>query len=217
MVKTDGKFRILIIDDHPLVRQGLIELLQETFQSVVFGQASTFTEALTCIGQDEGWDLILLDISLPDGNGLEALTRIKKQLPATPVLVVSMHPEEHYAMRVLKAGGAGFVSKTDVCNVLVKAVKTIVEGRTYTSGSVAEQLVEELAGKGQAGKLSERELQVINLLAGGNSVKEIAFELNLSVKTVSTYRARLLKKLRLRSTVELIRYALREGLAEIKM
>src|ERR1043165_579945 len=218
MAKTGEKIRILIIDDHPLVRQGLMELLGENFDSVMFGEASSVSEALSWI-DDERWDLILLDISLPDGNGLQALRRIKELLPATPVLIVSMDPEEHYAVKVLKTGGAGFVSKTNVCNVLVNAVKTAIDGRIYTSSAVAEQLAQDLANAGAAAhteRLSERELEVISLLAAGNSVKEIAFELKLSVKTIGTYRSRLLKKLRLRSTVELIRYALREGLAEFK-
>lgn len=212
-----GQIRILIIDDHPLVRQGLKELLRLCRPSVAIGEASNAGEALRLL-DFETWNLVLLDMSLPDEDGLQLLAKIKCTHPSLPVLIVSMHREEDYAVRVLKAGAAGFVSKAEACEKLCEAVKQVLEGKRYTSELVAEQLAQDLASDSRANPcavLSGRELQVINFLGEGKSVKQIAFDLGLSVKTISTYRARVLNKLRLSTTSELIRYAVREGLVSL--
>jgi two-component system invasion response regulator UvrY len=212
-----GQIRILVIDDHPLVRQGLKELLRLCQPSLVFAEASNAREALRLL-DFQTWNLVLLDMSLPDEDGLQLLTEIKQIHPSLPVLVVSMHREEDYAVRVLKAGAAGFVSKGEAYEKLCEAVKQVLEGKKYVNELAAEQLAQDLANDSQASPgamLSGRELQVINFLGEGKSVKQIAFDLGLSVKTISTYRARVLNKLRLSTTSDLIRYAVREGLVSL--
>jgi DNA-binding NarL/FixJ family response regulator len=212
-----GQVRILLIDDHPLVRQGLREVIRFCQPFVIIGEASNAAETLSLL-DDQMWNLVLLDLSLPDEDGFQLLKKIKQLHPNLPVLVVSMRPEEHYAVRVLKAGASGFVSKADASEKLCKALKQVLEGKKYLTELAAQQLAQDLANDLHANpscRLSERELQVITLLGEGKSVKEISFGLGLSVKTISTYRARVLNKLRLSTTSELIRYAVREGLVSL--
>jgi len=208
--------RILIVDDHLVVRRGLQQLLADEFPRTTFGEAGTATEGLQRVLREK-WDIVLLDLSLPGRSGLDALAEIKHARPALPVLVLSMHPEAEFAVRVLKAGGAGYLTKQSAAEELVAAVKKAVSGGRYITASLAEKLATDL---GQAGDrpphetLSNREYQTMELLAAGRTAKEIAAELSLSVKTVSTYRTRLLRKLRVKGTVELARYALQHGLVE---
>src|SRR5581483_6407213 len=198
-----GPLRILVVDDHAIVRQGIRTLLLREFPQAVFGQA-------------EKWDLVLLDINLPGRSGIEVLHELVVVRPGLPVLMLTMYPERQYAMRVLKAGAAGYVTKDLVANEVVGAIKTVIAGGRYVSSSLAEALAENLNSPPlpHHEMLSDREDRVLRLLAQGHSVKEIGFELSLSVKTVSTYRTRLLKKLRLKNNAEIIRYALLHGLVD---
>ncbi len=210
-----GPLRILVVDDHAIVRQGIRTLLLREFPQAVFGEADDGQEALQ-IAQAEKWDLVLLDINLPGRSGIEILHELVVVRPGLPVLMLTMYPERQYAMRVLKAGAAGYVTKDLVANEVVGAIKTVIAGGRYVSSSLAEALAENLNSPPlpHHEMLSDREDRVLRLLAQGHSVKEIGFELSLSVKTVSTYRTRLLKKLRLKNNAEIIRYALLHGLVD---
>jgi len=206
--------RILIADDHAVVRRGVREMLGEEFPDAVFGDATTAQEALDQTWK-QPWELILLDISMPGRSGLDVLRDLKAAQPRTPVLVQSMHAERQFAIRVLKAGAAGYITKDSLPEELIRAVKKVLAGGRYVSGSLAEQLAGFLTvegGRPPHEQLSDREFQVLRMLAAGRSVKEIGAELSLSIKTISTYRTRLLEKLELRSNAELALYAEREGL-----
>jgi two-component system, NarL family, invasion response regulator UvrY len=208
--------RILIADDHAIVRKGLKQVLLDEFGAVEFGEACNGREALAQI-QTEPWDVALLDVTMPGPSGLDVLKQLKELQPSTRVLVLSMHPEDQYAVRVLKGGASGYLTKNTASERVAEAVKKVLDGGTYVSASLAESLAGNLnqpPAKASHEKLSDREFQILGLIAGGKSVKEIAYDLSLSVKTVSTYRTRLLHKLKLSTTAELIRYALREGLIE---
>jgi DNA-binding NarL/FixJ family response regulator len=206
--------RILIADDHAVVRRGVREMLGEEFPDAVFGDATTAQEALDQTWK-QPWDLILLDISMPGRSGLDVLRDLKTAQPRTPILVQSMHAEGQFAIRVLKAGAAGYITKDSLPEELIHAVKKVLASRRYVSVSLAEQLAGFLTtegGRPAHEQLSDREFQVLRMLAAGRSVKEIGAELSLSIKTISTYRTRLLEKLDLRSNAELAIYVEREGL-----
>lgn len=208
--------RILITDDHAIVRKGLKQVLLDEFGSIEFGEASNGREALAEV-QKSPWDVALLDVSMPGPSGLDVLKQLKELRPSTRVLVLSMHPEEQYAVRLLRAGAAGYLTKNTASDLVADAVRKVLAGGTYVSPSLAESLAGQLNGspaKAPHEELSDREFQILRLIAAGKSVKEIGFDLLLSVKTVSTYRTRLLHKLKLSTTAELIRYALREALIE---
>lgn len=208
--------KILIVDDHMLVRQGLKQILAEEFPNVEFGEAATAAEALQCV-QKNTWDIVLLDLNMPDRGGLDVLVDLKLLQPSMPILVLSMHPEAEFAVRVLKAGAAGYLTKQSAAEEMVTAIRKAVAGGRYITASLAEQLASDIA-EGSTSlpheSLSNREFQTLRLLASGKSVKEIGGMLNLSGKTVSTYRARILEKLQLKSTVDLARYAMEHGLVE---
>jgi two-component system, NarL family, invasion response regulator UvrY len=208
--------RILIADDHEVVRQGVKQILEDGFGQVWCGEAQNTAELLVQVGKGK-WDLVLLDISMPGRSGLEALVEVKKQFPKLPVLVLSMFSEREYAVRALKDGAAGYVSKSSLGRELVEAVRKTVAGGRYITPALAELLAEDLSEGGSrlphAG-LSDREYEVMKLIARGKSVKEIAGELALGEKTVFTYRSRLLEKLHLKSDVEVARYALSHRLVE---
>jgi len=211
---SGASLRVLIADDHSIVRRGLKQLLIDEFGSIQVGEAANARELLE-IAAKSAWDIVLLDITMPGPSGLDVLKQLKDTCPAARVLVLSMHPEEQYAVRVLKAGAAGYVTKNTAAEVVPNAIRKVLAGGIYVSNALAEDLAQSLAGpssKTPQENLSDREFQVLRLIGGGKSVKEIAFELSLSVKTVSTYRTRLLHKLNLSGTAELIRYALKEGL-----
>jgi DNA-binding NarL/FixJ family response regulator len=208
--------RILLVDDHTVVRRGLRQILEGEYPRAVFGEADNARTALALVAAQQ-WDIVILDITMPGRSGLDALKDIKQVKPKLPVLILSMHPEDQYAPRVLRAGAAGYLTKDAVVEELVKAVQRITGGGRYVSARFAEWLAGSLqaptSGERHA-NLSDREFQVLTLLAGGKTVKEAAAELSLSIKTVSTYRARLLEKLQLRTTAELMRYAVQHRLVE---
>lgn len=206
--------KILLADDHEVVRRGLKQMLADECGPVTFGEASTASEALALAGKGE-WDLLVLDINMPGRSGIEVLAEIKAQRPTLPVLVLSMSPEEEYAVRALKNGAAGYLSKQIVGTELIAAVRKVLGGGRYITASLAEKLAAALdrpAGAEAHDALSDRELQVMKMLAEGKNVKTIGAELSLSPKTVFTYRARLLEKLGLQNDVELTRYVIEHHL-----
>ena len=212
---TKKPLRILVADDHSIVRKGLKQVLIDEFGAVEFGEACNGQEAITH-AQKEPWDVALLDVSMPGPSGLDVLKQLRELRPSTRVLVLSMHPEDQYAVRVLRAGASGYLTKNTASDRVAEAVRKVLSGGTYVSTSLAESLAGNLnapVAKALHEKLSDREFQILRLIAAGKSVKEIGYDLSLSVKTVSTYRSRLLLNLKLSTTAELIRYALREGLS----
>jgi DNA-binding NarL/FixJ family response regulator len=208
--------RILLVDDHTVVRRGVRDILTESLGKVSFGEAGKPSEAIEKL-QSADWDVIVLDISLPGRGGLDALQDMKRLRPSVPVLVLSMHAEDHYALRALRAGASGYVNKESAAEDLSGAVRKVLAGGTHVSARLAETLAKSLRHDGSRPpheRLSDRELEVLRGLAAGKTVKEIGIELALSEKTVSTYRTRLLEKMQMRTNAELIQYALREGLIE---
>jgi two-component system, NarL family, invasion response regulator UvrY len=209
--------RILLVDDHAVVRRGVRDILTESLGKVVFGEASKPSEAMEKL-EEEDWDVVILDISLPGRGGLDTLREIKRAKSSLPVLVLSMHAEDHYALRALRAGAAGYVNKESAAEDLSGAVRKVLAGGTHVSVRLAETLAKSLrtdgSGRPAHDRLSDRELEVLRGLAGGKTVKQIGIELSLSEKTVSTYRTRLLEKMQMHSNAELIQYALRERLVE---
>ena len=208
--------RVLLADDHPVVRQGVKRLLMEGVEPAVVGEAQDTAEVMRLV-REQDWDVVVLDISMP-GNGLDALKQIRQEKPRLPVLVLSVHPEDQYAVRVLKAGAAGYVTKDTSPDELKKAIRRVAQGGKFVSAALAEKLAAGLGGRGGAGSeheaLSDREYQVLCMIASGKTVSEIGRELSLSVKTISTYRARILKKLSLRNNTELARYGIQHQLVE---
>jgi two-component system, NarL family, invasion response regulator UvrY len=208
--------RVLLVDDHAVVRRGVRDILTEALGNVAFGEAGKPSEALEKL-QRESWDVVVLDISLPGRGGVDALRDMKRLRPKVPVLVLSMHAEEHYALRALRAGAAGYVNKEGAAEELAGAVRKVLTGGTHISARLAETLANNLrAGSSRPAheRLSDRELEVLRGLAAGKTVKEISAGLALSEKTVSTYRARLLEKMQMHSNAELIQYAMHEGLVD---
>jgi two-component system invasion response regulator UvrY len=208
--------RALIADDHAVVRQGLKQILGDTPEMVVAGEATTGQEVLDKV-RAETWDVVVLDISMPDRSGLDVLKQLRSERPKLPVLVLSMHSEDQYAVRVLKAGASGYLTKDSAPDELVKAIRKVVSGGRYVSSFLAEKLAFEIGTDSSRlphETLSDREFQVLRLIAAGKSVTEIAAELCLSVKTVSTYRARMLEKMNLGTTAELIHYAMQNHLID---
>lgn len=208
--------RILLVDDHQVVRRGLMQMLAEEFAPVEFGEAGSAAEALEQVWHAD-WDLIILDINLPGRSGLDLLAELGARDVRPPVLMLSMAPEEEYAVRALRKGAMGYLGKQTVAEELIAGVRKILAGGHYISQTLAEHLAASLAtGQTEAPhqQLSDRELQVLQLIAHGHSVKEIARSLALSEKTIFTYRDRLRCKLGLKGDVELARYALSHGLAD---
>jgi len=209
--------RVLIVDDHAMFRRGLREILVDEFDDLEFSEATNAEEALDMLRVGE-WDVVILDVSMPGRSGLDALKEIKKDRPTLPVLMLSFHPEEHFATRALKAGASGYMTKTSAPEELVSAINKILNGGKYVSPELAEQLAEDLerdaVGVLPHKRLSDREYEVLLDIARGETVSEIGDKLSLSVKTISTYRARILEKMNLRSNADLVRYAIRHGLVE---
>lgn len=208
--------RILITDDHALIRMGLKQLLETGFSKAVIGEATNASEALQQISTKE-WDVAILDITMPGRSGVDILRDIKMLRPKLPVLILTGCSEDEFAMRVLKAGAAGFVRKEMAPAELINAVKKVMAGGKYISQSLAEKLASKLQQDSEAPaheSLSDREYEVMRLLAKGNTPTEVAKTLSLSVKTVSTYRTRLLEKLNLKTNAELTYYAIKNGLVE---
>lgn len=208
--------RILLVDDHDLVRRGIKQLLQAGLVEAQFGEARDASEALSLIR--EGWELVLLDISLPGKSGLDILPLLKKAAPDLPILVLSAFGEEQFAIRTLKAGAAGYINKCAVDEEVVTAVRKVLAGGQYVSPTVAENLLLDFAGRAKNRPrhelLSDREFQVMRLIASGKTLKEIAGDLEVSEKTISTYRSRITEKTGLGTQVEIARYALQHGLVE---
>ncbi len=206
--------RILIADDHFIVREGLKQIVSDVPDMVVVDEASDGQEALRkALGGS--FDIIILDISMPAKSGLDVLQELKQHKPEANVLILSIHPEEHYAMRVLKAGASGYLTKESAPDELVMAIRRISQGRKYITATLAEKLggvVERPADVPLHSTLSEREFRVMVMIASGNSIKEISEKLFLSIKTVSTYRTRILKKMNFKNNSELIRYSIENGL-----
>lgn len=209
--------QVLIADDHAVVRRGVQELLREAYPDAEFGEACSAQEALEATWA-KAWDLIILDISMPGRSGLDVLRDMVQARPETPVLVQSMHAEDHFAIRVLRGGALGYITKDSMPDELLRAVRKVLEGGRYVSLSLAEKLAGFLTGSADGRPphetLSDREFQVLRMLASGRVVKDIGAELSLSIKTISTYRTRILEKLQLRTNAELAQYALREGLLD---
>jgi DNA-binding NarL/FixJ family response regulator len=208
--------RVIIADDHPVVQKGLKEIIEEHFDDVEIDISSKGYDLLNKINNND-YDIVLLDISLPDINGLEVLREIKKKKRKIFVLVLSMYPEEQYAVRTLKAGANGYLTKKSASDELVLAVKKILSGRKYVSPAFAEKMMLDFESDTQTPpheNLSDRELQVLCMIGKGKAVKEIAGELHLSSNTVRTYRTRILEKIGVKGTSELIHYAIKHCLAE---
>ncbi len=208
--------RVLIADDHAIVRHGLKQILAETDDLVVAGEAETGFQAIKMARQDT-FDVVLLDISLPDRNGIEVLSQIKKTHPRLAVLMLSMHTEHEFAIRALKAGASGYLNKQSAPVQLVTAIRQVAVGRKYISAALAEELANSLGGDTEQPLhelLSDREFQTLRLIASGKSLSVISEELSLSPKTVSVYRARLLEKLDLRNNSDLTRYAIKNKLVD---
>ena len=208
--------RILIADDHAVVRRGLKQILAEAFKRAVFGEATNSQEALESVWK-ETWDIVILDLTMPGRSGLEVLQEIKRERPKLPVLILSMHPEDQFAVRLLKAGASGYMTKESAAEELVGAVKKAIAGGRYVSTPLAEKLASLIVHDVQAAPheiLSDREFLILRLIASGKTVSKIASDLSLSVKTVSTYRARLLEKMCMSNNSELVQYAFQNQLVE---
>lgn len=207
--------KVLIADDHAVFRAGLRQFLDEVPGVTVVGEAATGNDVIDKLRQDD-WDLLVLDINMPDRSGLDILRHVRAGHERTRVLILSGYPERQYAINVLRAGASGYIAKDSDPDELLKAVRLVLQGRRYVSESLAELLVTDLDQGDQPlhAKLSEREFQIFGKLAAGNAVSEIARELCLSVKTVSTYRARILEKLHLRTNADLTSYAMRNEIIQ---
>ena len=206
--------RVFIADDHAIVRKGFRQLIEETGDMVVVGEASTGTEVLEQAIK-AAWDVLVLDLSMPGMTGLEVIHTLRDLKPHLPILVLSMHPEDQYAVRLLKNGIAGYISKDTALDHLIAAIRKVVAGGKYVSEALAEQLVVDLTSSGSKSvieSLSDREYRVLCMIGEGKTVTHIGEELFISVKTVSTYRARILEKMNLATTAELMRYAIENNL-----
>jgi two-component system, NarL family, invasion response regulator UvrY len=208
--------RILIVDDHPIVRRGLKQILSDEPDMAVPGEARDADEALDLI-ENGSWDIMILDITMPGKSGLDLLKELRHKHPKLPVLVLSIHPEDQYAVRALKTGAAGYLTKESAPEELVKAIRRILNRGKYVSPSLAEHLAFDLetgAGKPPHLRLSNREYQVMLLIAEGKRISDIAAETSLSVKTIYTYRARILEKMNCKNNAEITHYAIKNLLVE---
>jgi two-component system invasion response regulator UvrY len=200
--------KFLIADDHAVIRRGLMQILSEAFPDSLFGEAWNAHQIFEKV-QEQEWDLVILDINLPDKSGLDVLKQLKSVYPGLSIFVLSVHQEEEYAVRVLRAGASGYLSKESAPEELVKAVRRILGGGKYVSPSLGEKLAFELEkGEGAHHMLSDREYQVVLMIASGKSITEIADTLCLSVQSISTYRSRIFEKMGFKSNAELIRYVI---------
>ena len=208
--------RVLIADDHSILRRGLAQIIAETADMQVCGEAENGAQAVK-FAREHPVDVVLLDITMPDRNGLDTLKQLKKEKPKLAVLMLSMHPEEIYALRAIKAGASGYLNKASAPALLVTAIRQVAGGRRYISPAVAEELagtIADGADRPPHAALSDREYETMRLIASGKTVSEIAAEMSLSVKTVSVYRARLLQKMQLKNNSELTHYALKNQLVD---
>ncbi|MBE2230260.1 MAG: response regulator transcription factor [Chitinophagaceae bacterium] len=203
--------RILIADDHAIVRRGLKQLLLEQYPFAQIAEASNVEELVNAVVEQKEWDVVICDMNMPGRSGLDAIMQIKEIAPAVPVLIMSMYPEDQYALRVLKSGASGYLTKETIHDEIGKAIELVTKGKRYITHSLAEKLAESVnqdSGKPLHEVLSDREFDVFKLLASGKSVSEIAHQLSLSSTTVSTYRSRIMEKMKMKSNAELARYAI---------
>ena len=208
--------RILIADDHAIVRAGLKQFIADQADMEVSAEASSGSEAIAAV-RARDFDVVLLDISMPDKNGIDTLKTLKHVKPELPILILSAYAEDQYAVNLLRAGAAGYLNKEAASTQLVGAIRTVVHGRKYVSPSLAQILADGVSGDADRplhAELSQREFQIFCKLAAGAAVSKIADELNLSVKTVSTYRTRILEKMAMKSNADLTYYAIKNGLIE---
>ncbi|MDA3843351.1 MAG: response regulator transcription factor [Candidatus Kapabacteria bacterium] len=208
--------KIIIADDHAVVRKGLKQIFDETLDLVVTGEASNGFELIDQI-KVKKYDVVILDISMPGKDGLDTLKEIKTICPDLPVLIFTIYPEEQYALRVLKAGAAGYVNKETEADVLIEAIRKVSQGRKYISAFLAELLASNLEAGGDKAlhdTLSDREFQVMCLIASGKTATDIANELSLSINTISTYRIRILEKMSMKNNSEITHYALKNRLVD---
>jgi DNA-binding NarL/FixJ family response regulator len=211
-----SSIRILIADDHAIVRSGLRQILSDSPDLVVTGEAENGVEAMHKL-RDSSFDMVLMDVSMPDRNGIDTLKLVRKEFPKLPVLVLSMHPEDQYAIRALKAGASGYLTKQSAPEQLVTAIRQVASGKKYVSPTLAMELANAITDDSERPpheKLSDREYQTLVMIASGKTLTQIGEELNLSVKTVSVYRARLLEKMRMKNNAELTHYGLKHGLVD---
>lgn len=208
--------RILCVDDHAIFRQGVKQILAQYDRQAKIGEAATADAAMQ-LARETRWDLVILDLSLPDRSGLQVLTDLKREQPELPVIVLSMHAEDEYAIRALRIGASGYVTKESAPEELVAALQKVMRGGRYMTPALAEKIAFSYASPATAEKphqsLSERELEVLQLIGAGKSLKEIAAMLSLSVKSVGTYRARVLEKMAMSTNADLIRYVIENNLA----
>ncbi|MGA2591266.1 MAG: response regulator transcription factor [Bryobacteraceae bacterium] len=208
--------KVLIADDHAILRRGLKEILMHEMEGAVCSEAKDAQEALTQVQRGD-WDLVILDVSMPGRSGLDVLTDLKAARPKLPVLVLSMHPDDQYGKRALRSGASGYVNKDSEPEELIKAIRKVLAGGRYVSPKLAEKLASDLSEDAERPIheiLSNREFEVLRMIGAGKTVTQIAGELHLSMPTVSTYRARILEKLNMKTTAELMRYALRNRLVD---
>jgi DNA-binding NarL/FixJ family response regulator len=208
--------RILLVDDHPVVRQGIKQVLAGAFHPALVGEASNAEEGMTEIKGNE-WDVLVLDLSLPGASGLDLLKDLRRERPTLPVLVLSMYAPEQFARRVMNAGASGYLTKDSNPSELVKAVGEVIAGRRYGNPFLIEELegtLQPAAEQRPHEVLSDREYQVLRMIASGLTVSQVAARLTLSVKTVSTYRARVLEKMSIKTTAELMHYGIQHGLVD---
>lgn len=208
--------KILIADDHTLIREGLIKLLTSNFPDYTFGEAEDSSMVMEQIHKED-WDLLILDLNMPGRNGLDIIKDVKDYRPWIGIIVLSMYPEDQFALRVIKAGASAYLTKATSSKVLIKAIEKVLKGSQFITGSVSKIMTDELRNESKKPMhktLSNRELQVLLLIASGKNISDIALELSLSVKTISVYRAKILEKMNLKNNAEITHYAFKNGLVE---
>ena len=208
--------KVLIADDHAILRRGLIEILTREINGLVYGEAEN-AEQVLALARAQEWDVVILDVTMPGRSGIDVLADLKHSRPKLPVLVLSMHPEDQYGKRVLKAGASGYLNKDSAPEELIKALRKVLAGGRYVSPALAEMLALDLGRESNQPlheTLSARELEVLTMLGSGKNISQIAEILHLGVTTISTYRARILEKMNLQTTAELMNYALRNNLVD---
>jgi DNA-binding NarL/FixJ family response regulator len=208
--------RILLVDDHPVVRQGIKQVLAGAFHPALVGEAANAEEGLSEIRSTD-WDVMVLDLTLPGLSGLDLLKDLRRERPTLPVLVLSMHPADQFARRAMNAGASGYLTKDSAPTELVKAVGEVMAGRRYLNSAVIDELVTDSTAEPRHRPhelLSDREYQVLRMIASGLTVSQVAARLSLSVKTISTYRARVLEKMNMKTTAELMHYGIQNGLVD---
>lgn len=206
--------KILVVDDHAIVREGLKQIIADSTDMVVAGEAENDLQVFEEVRRQK-WDVVLLDINLPGRGGMAILKQLKSERPRLPILILSMHPEDQYAIRTLKAGAAGYVTKESAPRELIAAIRKVAAGGKFITPGLAEKLASGLGDSFDASPhntLSDREYQVLVMIASGKTPTEIAAELSLSVKTISTYRARILEKMKMTNNAQLTHYAVQNGL-----